>query len=94
VPDVGYNRAGHGVYTPIKHPGNQHTGGGQALTADNQAYNALLRSARATGERGFALLTTRWRALQRITASPSRIGAIVAGALVLTHFEHRHHQPC
>jgi hypothetical protein len=32
-------------------------------------------------------LTTRWRALQRITASPSKIGHIVAGALVLTQFE-------
>jgi hypothetical protein len=39
------------------------------------------------GERGFALLNQRWRTLQHITASPSKIGDITA-ALVLTHFEH------
>ena len=93
--DAGYDRAGHGIHTPIKHLRNQHTGRGGALTADHQTYNTLLRSTRAVGERGFALLTTRWRALQRITASPSKIGAIVAGALVLTHFEHQHLlRPC
>jgi hypothetical protein len=37
---------------------------------------------------GFALLTGRWRALQHITASPSKIGDIARAALVLTHFEH------
>ena len=41
-------------------------------------------------ERGFALLTTRWRALQHITASPSKIGSIARAALVLTHFEYRY----
>jgi DDE superfamily endonuclease len=30
----------------------------------------------------------RWRTLQHITASPSKIGAIARAALVLTHFEH------
>ena len=40
------------------------------LAVDHLAYNALQRGLRALGERGFALLTTRWRALQRITASP------------------------
>ena len=45
---------------------------------------------RCSGERGFALLTGRWRALHHITASPSRIGDIVSAALVLTHFEHRY----
>ncbi|HEY3951895.1 MAG TPA: IS5/IS1182 family transposase, partial [Streptosporangiaceae bacterium] len=35
-----------------------------------------------------ALLTQRWRALQHITASPSRIGDIARAALVLTHFEY------
>ena len=34
------------------------------------------------------LLTQRWRTLQHITASPSRIGDIARAALVLTHFEH------
>jgi hypothetical protein len=80
--DSGYEGAGHGVLTPIKQPRD-----GNVLGADNQTYNALHRATRAIGERGFALLTTRWRALQRITASPSKIGHIVAGALVLTQFE-------
>jgi hypothetical protein len=41
---------------------------------------------RALGERGFAVLTTRWRALQRITASPSRIGDIVAAGMMCPIF--------
>jgi hypothetical protein len=45
------------------------------------------RSRPCLGERGFALLTGRWRTLQHITASPSKIGDIVRAALVLTHFE-------
>jgi len=45
-------------------------------------------SLRCLGERGFALLTGRWRTLHHITASPSKIGDIARAALVLTHFEH------
>ena len=81
--DSGYDGAGQGVHTPIKQPGH-----GQALAPDNQAYNTLLRSVRCRGERGFALLTGRWRALRRITASPRRIGDYAKAALVLTHIEH------
>ena len=80
--DSGYEGAGQGVHTPIKQPG-----GGQVLGPDNQTYNGLLRSARCLGERGFALLTGRWRALRRITASPRRIGDYAKAALVLTHIE-------
>jgi hypothetical protein len=50
--------------------------------------NAIQRSLRCLGERGFALLTGRWRTLRHITASPSKIGEIARAALVLTHFEH------
>jgi hypothetical protein len=39
------------------------------------------------GERGIALLETRWKALHRIRLCPQRIGAIVAAALVLTSAE-------
>ncbi|WP_297646241.1 transposase family protein [Pseudonocardia sp.] len=60
---------------------------GQVLTPANHAYNTLLRSVRCRGERGFALLTGRWRALRRVTASPRRIGDHVKAALVLTHIE-------
>lgn len=52
--------------------------------------NSLQRSLGCLGERGFALLTGRWRALQHITLSPSKIGDIARAALVLTHFEHGH----
>jgi hypothetical protein len=35
-----------------------------------------------------ALLTGRWRTLQHITASPTKIGGITRAAAVLTHFEY------
>lgn len=82
--DGGYDGAGQGIHTPFKQASD-----GNVLAPDHLAYNALHRGTRALGERGFALLSTRWRALQRITASPSRIGDIVAAGLVLTHFEQR-----
>ena len=82
LPDSGYDGAGQGIKTPIKQPA-----GGQVLAADNQAYNVLHRATRCRGERGFALLTRRWRALQRITVSPSRIGELAQAALVLTRIE-------
>jgi len=80
--DSGYEGAGHGIKTPIKQPTD-----GQVLAPDNQAYNTLLRSTRCLGERGFALLTGRWRALQRVTISPRRIGELAQAALVLTRIE-------
>ena len=79
--DSGYDCAGQGIKTPIKQPA------GQSLAPDNQAYNTLLRSTRCLGERGFALLTGRWRALQRVTISPRRIGELAQAALVLTRIE-------
>jgi DDE superfamily endonuclease len=83
--DPGYQGAGIGVHTPIKQPP-----GGQRLAVDNRAYNKLLRALRALGERGFALLTGRWRCLQHVTTSPSKIGDIAQSALILTHFEHNY----
>lgn len=56
---------------------------------DTRTYNALLRGLRCLGERGFALLTRRWRAPQHCTTSPTKIGHIVKAALVLTHHEHQ-----
>lgn len=81
--DPGYEGAGAGVHTPVKQP----TDGGD-LDVDTRTYNMLLRSLRSLGERGFALLTQRWRTLGHVTASPSKIGKIAGAALVLTHFEH------
>jgi hypothetical protein len=80
--DSGYDGAGMGIKRPIKQPAD-----GQVLAQDNQAYNTLLRSTRCLGERGFALLVGRWRALQRVTVSPRRIGELAQAALVLTRIE-------
>ncbi|MGI5487843.1 transposase family protein [Microtetraspora malaysiensis] len=82
--DPGYQGAGHGVYTPFKQPAD-----GNVLSIDNRTYNHLIRALRCLGERGFALLTQRWTALQHTTLSPSRIGDLARAALVLVHFEHR-----
>jgi hypothetical protein len=83
--DSGYEGAGQGIHTPYKQPAD-----GARLAPDNRAYNALLRAKRAPGERGFAILTGRWRALRHTTASPRSAGDIVGAALVLTQFEHRY----
>jgi len=84
--DPGYDGAGIGICIPVKQPA-----GGRDLDINTRTRNALLRSLRSLrclGERGFALLTGRWRTLQHVTASPSRIGDIARAALVLTHFEY------
>ena len=81
--DPGYDGAGIGICIPVKQPA-----GGRDLDINTRTRNALLRSLRRLGERGFALLTGRWRTLQHVTASPSRIGDIARAALVLTHFEY------
>ncbi len=81
--DPGYEGAGIGILIPVKQPA-----GGRELDINTRTRNAIQRSLRCLGERGFALLTGRWRTLHHVTASPSKIGAIARAALVLTHFEH------
>jgi len=81
--DPGYEGAGIGIKIPVRQPPD-----GRELDLGNRTRNALQRSLRCLGERGFALLSQRWRALQHITASPSKITEIARAALVLTHFEH------
>src|SRR3712207_5837509 len=76
--DTGYDGAGAGVLTPTK---------GGNLHPDNLTRNRLLDCLCAQGERGIALLKTRWRALNRIRLCPQRIGAITKAALVLTTAE-------
>ena len=73
------------MYTPVKQPTD-----GRRLGVDNRTYNKLLRSMRCIGERGFALLSQRWRVLQHVTACPRKIGDIANAALMLTHFEYRY----
>jgi DDE superfamily endonuclease len=82
--DCGYEGAGHGVLTPVKKPK-----GMAELDSNARTRNMLISSARCLGERGFALLSQRWKTLQHITASPSQIGPIARAALVLTLFEHK-----
>ena len=81
--DPGYDGAGIGIHMPVKQPTD-----GRELDINARTRNAIQRSLRCLGERGFALLTGRWRTLRHITASPSKIGDIARAALVLTHFEH------
>jgi len=61
---------------------------GIPLHADQRIYNQILRGLRCLGERGFALLVGRWKALRQVTMRPSRITDIARATLVLTHFEH------
>jgi hypothetical protein len=79
----GYDRAGMGINMPVKQPPD-----GRDLDVSTRSRDAIQRSMRCLGERGFALLNQRWRTLQHITASPGKIGGIARAALVLTHFEH------
>src|SRR5262249_40135423 len=81
--DPRHDGAGIGIHIPVKQPT-----GGRDLDINTRTRNAIQRSLRCLGERGFALLNQRWRTLQHITASPSKIGDIARAALVLTHFEH------
>ena len=83
--DLGYEGAGKGILVPAKRPP-----GNQELDIGTRTRNALLRDLRCRGERGFALLTQRWAALQHITADPDRTTEITRAALVLTQFEHKY----
>jgi DDE superfamily endonuclease len=75
--DKGYTGAGAGILVPSK---NRPEG---PLHVNNRCYNELITALRAPAERGNALLG-RWRALERVTVCPQRIGVIAAAALVLT----------
>lgn len=83
--DGGYQSAGIGVLVPVKKPA-----GNQELDPGTQTRNVLLPGLRCHGDRGFALLTQRWAALQHITTDPDRTTEITRPALVLTQFEHKY----
>jgi hypothetical protein len=82
--DGGYDPAGHGIHTPARKLKNM-----TELDISTRTRNALIRSLRCLGERGFALLKQRWQTLRHVTASPGKIGQIARAALVLTLFEHK-----
>lgn len=73
--DKGYEGAGIGVHTPVK---------GHGLDVENRSYNMLLTAVRAIGERANAELKERWKCLRRIRLCPSKVGSIVAAAIVLS----------
>jgi len=80
--DKGYEGAGIGVHSPVK---------GRDLDIVNQGYNMLLTALRAIGERANAELKGCWRCLRRIRLCPSRIGTIVAAAIVLSTLQRGTH---
>jgi hypothetical protein len=83
--DAGHHGAAHGIETPVKQPAD-----GRQLAIADRSVNRPLRGPRRHGERGFAILDRRCKALRHTTAGPRRIGDIVAAALHLTHFEYRY----
>ncbi|MFI7601266.1 transposase family protein [Actinoplanes sp. NPDC049681] len=74
LPDASYDGAGHGIKTPTRQPAD-----GKHLAVANRSVNRRHRSLRWQGERGFAILTGRWKTLRHSTVSPRWIGDIVAG---------------
>ena len=76
--DKGYVGAGIGIQVPTK---------GRALAVDNQTRNRMISTLRAPAERANALLKRTWKALERVTLDPWRIGAITAAALVLLELQ-------
>jgi hypothetical protein len=82
--DSGYEGAGADVHVPVKKPA-----GCRELDISNRTRNDLLRSLRCLGERGFALMSQRWRTLQRVMLSPGKIGDLTRATLVLVLFEHK-----
>ena len=81
--DSGYEGAGAGVLVPVKQPARGE------LSVNTKTRNALLRSLRYQGERGFALMSQRWRALQHVMVRPTAIGDLAKSGLVLVQFEHK-----
>lgn len=78
--DKGYLGAGIGILVPVRRPKGQSE---RALHTDTRTTNSLITGIRALGERAAAELKQRWRTLQHITLSPSRIGDITRAALAL-----------
>jgi len=76
--DKGYAGAGIGIHVPTK---------GNNLAPDNQTRNRTINALRAPAERANALLKRTWKALERVTLDPWRIGAITTAALVLLQLQ-------
>jgi hypothetical protein len=70
----------------IRHPCKKAKGA--ELTDRQGTYNKVIRGVHGVAERANALLKETFAALQLVSLSPTRIGAIVKAALVLLHLEH------
>lgn len=80
--DKGYTGSGAGIYVPARRPRGRHD-----LDAATSGWNAYINAHRAPVERAIAVLKIGWKALEHISLCPQRIGAIAAGALVLTRWQ-------
>lgn len=80
--DLGYI----GLSPAIRHPHKKPKGA--ELTETQTTYNTVIRGIHAIAERANALLKETFAALQHVSLSPTRIGAITKAALVLLHLEH------
>jgi DDE superfamily endonuclease len=80
--DLGYVS----LSSAIRHPHKKPKGG--ELTEEQTTYNKVIRAVHAPSERANALLKETFTALQTVSLSPTRIGAIIKAALVLLHLEH------
>jgi DDE superfamily endonuclease len=80
--DLGYVSLSPAIRHPHRKPK------GADLTDDQVTYNKVVRAVHAPAERANALLKETFAALQMVSLSPTRIGAIIRAALVLLHLEH------
>lgn len=69
--DKGCIGTGIGIHVPVRRPEGRSE---PALHADTRTTDNLSRGIRALGERAAAEVKRRWRTLQHVTVSPSRIG--------------------
>lgn len=65
--DPGYDGAGIGIHIPVKQPA-----GGRELDVDTRTRNAIQRSLRCLGERGFALVTGAGASSSTLPPAPAR----------------------
>jgi hypothetical protein len=80
--DLGYEHLSLALRHPHKKPK------GQELTEAQTTYNKVIRGVHSVSECANALLKETFAALQMVSLSPTRIGAIAKAALVLLHLEH------
>jgi hypothetical protein len=80
--DLGYEHLSPALRHPRKKPK------GRESTKAQTTYNTFIRGVHGLSERADALLKETFAALQMVSLSPTRIGAIAKAALVPLHLEH------